>query len=86
LQRDAASFRDPAGNVYREGPRVLRVVTARGAPDYERLRDSGALRAWIERRWVIRTTEVRGRSGSQLESVWASSRRVRLQQESSSAH
>ena len=36
---------------------MFRTVTSRAAPHYEQLRDSGALREWIERGWVIKTTE-----------------------------
>jgi ribosomal protein L11 methylase PrmA len=59
MQCDAASFRDPAGHVYRDGDRILRTVTSRAAPDYEHVRDGGALRAWIDRGWVVGTKEVR---------------------------
>ena len=55
---DPASFRDPSGHVFHVGGRILRSVTARAAPHYERVRDSGRLRAWIERGWVVPTEEV----------------------------
>jgi ribosomal protein L11 methylase PrmA len=58
MQRDPASFRDPAGHVYRDGDRILRTVATSAAPSYEHVRDSGALRTWIDRGWVVETKEV----------------------------
>jgi ribosomal protein L11 methylase PrmA len=58
VERDPASFRDPAGHVYRDGPRILRTVSPKAAPHYEAVRDAGALRAWIDRGWVVETREV----------------------------
>jgi len=58
VEKDPASFRDPAGHVYRAGDRVLRTVSLRGAAAYEAVRQSGALREWIDRGWVIDTQEV----------------------------
>jgi ribosomal protein L11 methylase PrmA len=55
---DTASFRDPSGHVFHLGGRVLRSVTARAEPHYRRVRDSGRLQAWIDRGWVVPTTEV----------------------------
>lgn len=55
---DTASFRDPSGHVFHVGGRILRSVTARAAPHFERVRDSGRLRAWIDRGWVVPTEEV----------------------------
>jgi hypothetical protein len=56
--QDPASFCDPSSHVYRVGTRVLRTVTARSTPHYERLRDAGLLRAWMNRFWVVDTREV----------------------------
>lgn len=39
-----SSYRDPAGRVLVQDSKILRVVTHNGAPDYERVRDSGAAR------------------------------------------
>lgn len=58
MERDPASFRDPAGHVYRDGRRILRTVSPNAAPHYAAVRDAGALRAWIERGWVVDTREV----------------------------
>lgn len=55
---DPASFRDPSGRVYHSSGRILRTVTDRAAEHYEFVRDSGFLRTWIERGWVVRTTDV----------------------------
>ena len=57
MRRNPASFRDPAGHVYQAGQRVFRTVTARAAPAYEQVRNSGALQDWIDRGWVVTTTE-----------------------------
>lgn len=57
MRRNPASFRDPAGHVYQAGQRVFRTVTSRAAPAYEHVRDSGALQNWIDRGWVVTTTE-----------------------------
>jgi ribosomal protein L11 methylase PrmA len=58
VNRDAASFRDPSGQVYHRDGRVLRTITARAAPHYEHVRDAGLLRRWTERGWLIETCEV----------------------------
>ena len=58
LRREPASFRDPAGQVFRIGDRILRSVSEIGAPEYEFVRDSGLLRELITSNRVINTTEV----------------------------
>ncbi|MBT4907109.1 MAG: class I SAM-dependent methyltransferase [Rhodospirillaceae bacterium] len=57
-RRDEASFRDPAGQVYRLEDRILRSVSAYGAPDYEFVRDSGLLSDLIASNRLISTDEV----------------------------
>lgn len=56
--RDAASFRDPSGHVHHHDGRILRTVTSRAVPGYERVRDTGLLRKWIDAGWVVETSEV----------------------------
>lgn len=55
---DAASFRDPAGHVYRIGDRILRTVSPRAAADYEYVRDRGLLHRWADAGWLVATKEV----------------------------
>jgi len=43
LQQEWGSFRDPAGQVFELGDRILRTVTDYGAQEYERLRSSDLL-------------------------------------------
>lgn len=64
MNRDAASFRDPSGHVYHRDGRILRTITNRAAADYEHVRDAGLLRRWIERGWLVGTTEVPDPGGS----------------------
>lgn len=56
--RDAASFRDPSGHVFRQGEKVFRTVTAFGASNYEFVRDTGLLTDLISENRVIGLTEV----------------------------
>ncbi|NKB58336.1 MAG: class I SAM-dependent methyltransferase [Alphaproteobacteria bacterium] len=58
VRRDGASFRDPSGQVYRTGDRVLRSVTEFGAADYEFVRDSGLLTGLVAAKRVIGIEEV----------------------------
>ena len=57
-RREDASFRDPAGQVYRIEDRVLRSVTEFGAANYEFVRDSGLLSDLISSNRVIGIDEV----------------------------
>lgn len=57
-RREDASFRDPAGQVYWLGERVLRSVTSRGVSDYEFVRDSGFLDQPLTAGHVIGSREV----------------------------
>ena len=57
-ERDAASFRDPSGHVHHHDGRILRTITSRAVPGYERVRDTGLLRRWIDAGWVVETREV----------------------------
>ncbi|MEX2662743.1 MAG: hypothetical protein WD227_12505, partial [Vicinamibacterales bacterium] len=56
--RDPASFRDPSGHIYHLNGRILRTVAHRAVPGYERVRDTGLLRKWIDAGRVVDTTEV----------------------------
>jgi ribosomal protein L11 methylase PrmA len=55
--RSPASFRDPSGHVYVHGGRILRTISKPAAPAYELVRDSGLLRRWIDRGWLVETRE-----------------------------
>lgn len=57
-RRDEASFRDPAGQVYRLKDRLFRSVSDFGAPDYEFVRDCGLLTDLIDANCLIATDEV----------------------------
>ncbi len=57
-RRDDASFRDPAGQVFRIGNRVLRSVSETGTADYEFVRDSGFLQERVASGRVIGMAEV----------------------------
>ncbi len=50
---DPASFRDPAGRVYRSGERILRTVSTDIAAEFEQLRASGLIGELVERGWLI---------------------------------
>jgi len=50
---DPASFRDPAGRVYRVGDRILRTVSERIAAEFEQVRASGLIDDLIERSWLV---------------------------------
>ncbi len=50
---DPASFRDPAGRVYRAGERILRTVSPGIAADFEQLRASGLIDDLVGRGWLI---------------------------------
>jgi len=50
---DPASFRDPAGRVYRAGDRILRTVGREVADDFEQVQASGLIDDLIERDWLI---------------------------------
>jgi len=55
---DPGSFRDPAGQVYRLGSRVLRKVGAKAATHYEAARDRGILRKYSDRGLLVDSKEV----------------------------
>jgi ribosomal protein L11 methylase PrmA len=50
---DPASFRDPAGRVYRAGQCVLRSVSRQVADEFERVRESGVIDDLVARGWLI---------------------------------
>jgi len=54
-QVDYASFRDPSGYVLHRDGRILRAVTARGAPDYAAAEKSGLIAELVERGWLVAT-------------------------------
>jgi len=56
--RDAASFRDPSGYVFRHAGRIHRALDARAAADLESLRECGSLDRLVADRLVVPTTFV----------------------------
>jgi ribosomal protein L11 methylase PrmA len=58
VQADPGSFRDPSGQVFREGTRILRTVTARAAADYEFVRDTGLFERLSANGLVLSTVEI----------------------------
>jgi ribosomal protein L11 methylase PrmA len=57
-QADPGSFRDPSGQVFREGTRILRTVTARAAADYEFVRDAGLFSRLSAKGLVLSAEEI----------------------------
>ena len=55
---DAGSFRDPGGQVFTSGERVLRAVMLSSAPAYEAARDGGLLDALVEKQMLVGSKEV----------------------------
>jgi ribosomal protein L11 methylase PrmA len=54
---ETASYRDPRGQIYHLGPRVLRSVTAVAAADYEYVKARGLLERWARERRIVGTRE-----------------------------
>src|SRR5258705_5613718 len=50
-----ASFRDPAGRLFRVGERVIRIVNSKGAPDLKAFLDSSTSRSFVEEGRLIGT-------------------------------
>lgn len=57
-QREGASFRDPAGQVFQVRDRILRRVSERGAMDYEFVRDSGLLQKLVSEQRLVGAEEI----------------------------
>jgi ribosomal protein L11 methylase PrmA len=57
-RRDPASYRDPAGYVFRQGTRIFRAVAAPGLPDYEAFAASRCFEALQEKGWLQPSREV----------------------------
>lgn len=55
---DPGSFRDPAGVVLHSGARVLRAVTAIGAPEYLAARDAGVLSELVRQGQLVDFAEI----------------------------
>jgi len=55
---DPGSFRDPSGRVHRAGDRIFRTIGAKAATDYEAARDSGVLRKYVDRNFLIDSWEI----------------------------
>ena len=52
----AASFRDPAGRLFRTADAIIRVIGPSGLADFEAFRASKAARAFIERGRLVTAT------------------------------
>ena len=52
----AASFRDPAGRLFRTADAIIRVIGPSGLADFEAFRSSKAARAFIERGQLVTAT------------------------------
>lgn len=52
-RQDAASFRDPAGFLFRSGGQLYRQVNHAGREDYDLLMNSGLYRKLVEKGWLI---------------------------------
>ncbi len=57
----AASFRDPAGRLFRTPDAILRVIATSGLADFQAFRASKAARAFIERGWLVTATPMEAR-------------------------
>jgi ribosomal protein L11 methylase PrmA len=55
---DPASFRDPAGNVYRVGDRIYRAVSAAGTKSFEAVWQSGILHEMAEQKRIISSEKI----------------------------
>jgi hypothetical protein len=58
MTRDPASFRDPSGQIYHIDGQVFCSVQPVALPDYEFVRNSGALAGLIKNGSIIRSDEV----------------------------
>ncbi|ULQ53534.1 hypothetical protein [Flavihumibacter fluvii] len=61
--REAASFKDPSGFIFRDGGQVLRQVNQAGAGFYDLLMDSGLYADLIQKGWLISHQELPGHPG-----------------------
>lgn len=57
LIADPASFRDPAGRVYRADGRIFRTVSPEIAADFDRVRASGLIEELTARGWLVASDE-----------------------------
>jgi len=57
-QRDAASFRDPSGYVFRHAGRIFRSLDARAAADLKALQEKGSLQRLVADRLIVPTSFV----------------------------
>jgi SAM-dependent methyltransferase len=57
-QRDAASFRDPSGYVFRHAGRIFRSLDARAAADLKALQEKGSLARLVADRLIVPTSFV----------------------------
>lgn len=58
VQRNAGSFRDPAGHVFESAGRIYRTINERARADYEAVRDKGVLASSIEAGFLIESREI----------------------------
>jgi ribosomal protein L11 methylase PrmA len=57
-QRNAGSYRDPAGHVYESAGRILRTINPRARADYESVRDKGILAEAADKGLLIASKEI----------------------------
>ena len=65
-QRNAGSYRDPAGHVYEDAGRIFRTINERARTDYETVRDKGILASASQKGLLIESREIekpRGQEG-----------------------
>jgi len=55
---DPGSFRDPSGQVHQAGERIIRTIGERAAAEFEAARDSGILKKYIDRNFLIDSQEI----------------------------
>ena len=63
VQRNAGSYRDPAGHVYDYAGRVVRTINERARSDYEAMRDRGILASAAQKGLLIDSREIEKPSG-----------------------
>ncbi|MBM6593718.1 methyltransferase domain-containing protein [Microvirga pudoricolor] len=64
-QRNAGSYRDPAGHVYEDAGRIFRTINERARADYETVRDKGILSAAAQKGLLIESREIEKPAGQE---------------------
>jgi ribosomal protein L11 methylase PrmA len=58
FEPDPASFRDPAGRIFKDGTRVVRAISHSGIDNWVAVRDSSTFISMVERGWVVASKPV----------------------------